>query len=110
MSFVKIPGIKPEEIHIGCPCCSSAALVASMDMIIAVGFGAAYATRDNEVIYDGREVEDENWLTVFDLEKMAAADPDHDWRIVKYTPLHGETFQRHGPGQWICIDSNRGFA
>lgn len=81
-------------------------------MPIAVGFGSAVVTKDDEYIYDERQ-EGPTW-TVADAEKAAAADPDHDWRIQKDGPLHGETFQRHMKGkyagQWVCIESNRGFA
>lgn len=47
---------------------------------------------------------------VEEAEKLAAADPDHDWRIVLFGPLHGEVYQRHGPGQWLLVEKNEGFA
>ena len=80
-----------------------------MDMLIAVGFGEAYALKDEEVIYRENPDSDEV-LTVEELELLAAADPEHDWRFVKYGPLHGETFQRQGEKKWLCIESNMGFA
>lgn len=106
----KVPQIASDKLHIGCVKCSTAALVAPMDMLIAVGFGAAYVFRDDDCIYDEDGVVDENYWTVQDAEDAAADDPDHDWRIVKHGPMHGETFQRHGPNQWVCIESNEGFA
>jgi hypothetical protein len=81
-----------------------------MEMLVAVGFGSANATRDGEVVYDESQDDEAVLLTVGDIEAMAVEDPDHDWRITKYGPLHGETFQRHGPGLWECIESNEGFA
>jgi len=83
-----------------------------MDMVIAVGFGAACVTRDGEQVYDG-EADCEAGRepkTVADIESIAVADPDHDWRIKKYGPLHGETFQRHDADKWVCVESNCGFA
>lgn len=88
-----------------------------MDNIIGVGFGDAYVTRDGECIYSEQnqvhEGKDDLW-TVKDAEQMAAADPDHDWRITYVGALHGETYQRHksGPhaGKWVCIYSDQGFA
>lgn len=85
-----------------------------MDMLIAVGFGSAYVTRDGETVYNEMDYRDsvdgsEFW-TVQTAENVAAQDPNHDWRIVKYGPLHGETFQRQGKGKWYCIESNKGFA
>ena len=45
-----------------------------------------------------------------DAEALAAQDPDHDWRIVLHGPLSGRTYQRHGPGQWMLVEKNEGFA
>lgn len=45
-----------------------------------------------------------------DAEAAALADPDHDWRIVLFGPLHGEVYQRHGPGEWMLVEKNEGFA
>lgn len=83
-----------------------------MGICICVGFGKAVVKKDEEIIHDGeRTWEDggEPW-TGHDAENAAAADPDHDWRIVMHGPLHGETFQRREPGKWVCIESNQGFA
>lgn len=112
MSFEKLPQIKPDELHIGCLNCSTAALIAPLEMQIAVGFGDAYVTRDGQLIYDGEAdwSKTGNAKRVSDIEKLADADPDHDWRIVKFGPLHGETFQRHEKDKWVCIESNKGFA
>jgi hypothetical protein len=52
----------------------------------------------------------EEYWDVEEVEKLAAADPDHDWRIVMYSPLHGEVYQRHGPGEWNLVEKNEGFA
>lgn len=102
---------KHEELHIGCLNCSSAALKAPLDMLIAVGFGSAMVFKDKELVYDESRCKDDDELwTVADAEKLALEDPDHDWRIEKNAPLHGETFQRQGPGEWVCIESNQGFA
>ena len=106
------PQIDPKDLKIGCLNCSTAALTAEMGMLICVGFGMAYVTKDEKLIYDG-ELDLQNGkepLAVKDIEAMAANDPDHDWRIIKKGPLHGETFQRHGVGKWVCVESNCGFA
>lgn len=107
------PQIKPEELHIGCATCSSASLQADMDMRICVGFGYAALLKDDKEVWNERDNESGEWegfMTVQQAEDMAAADPDHDWQIVLHGPLHGETYQRHGAGQWLCIESNQGFA
>lgn len=106
--FEKLPRV--ENIHMGCLNCSTAARIAPMDMVISVGFGSATATKGSEVIYDEQFVENEEYWTVQDVENLAAKEPDIDWRITKFGPLHGETFQRQGANNWVCIESNEGFA
>ena len=54
--FEKLP--PAEHIHIGCLNCTTAARIAPMEMIIAVGFGSAYVTKDDELIYDEQMIED----------------------------------------------------
>ena len=83
---------------------------APMEMLIAVGFGSAFVSRDGEQVLDGENPPGDEFLTFADAEKMAAADPDHDWRVVLHGPLHGETYQRQGEGVWMCIERNEGFA
>jgi hypothetical protein len=41
---------------------------------------------------------------------MAAADPDHDWRIYFYAPLYEAEYQRQGDGCWVLIKKGEGFA
>ena len=78
-----------------------------MDMIINVGFGSSSVTMDGMIIWE--EQNDKDCKCVADIEAIAAADPDHDWRITRYGPMHGETFQRQR-GHWFCVESNQGFA
>ena len=42
------------EIHQGCPHCEPVEQIASMDMVIAVGFGSAYAMRGKENCLHGK--------------------------------------------------------
>jgi hypothetical protein len=86
--------------------------IASMDMLIAVGFGFAAVTRDGEIVYH-EPVDAEGWddfWTVADAEEVAKGDPDHDWRIIKEAPLRSMEYQRQGEGKWVLVDSGRGFA
>lgn len=67
--------------------------------------------RDSDVVYsEDPNAEWETLMTVAQLEEMALLEPEHDWRIIKHGPLHGETFQRQGEGRWVCVESNDGFA
>ncbi len=63
--------------------------------------------RDKVPVYDENHAD--NWMTGAEAEALAAADPDHDWRIQLEGPLRGATYQRHGAGEWVLIESNRGF-
>ena len=112
LNWAQIPPLEDNQLFIGCACCSTACRIAHADMVIAVGFGSAFLSKDSELIYS--ETQDGPIWTVADAEKLAASDPDHDWRIQKDGPLHGETFQRHAKGkysgQWVCIESNQGYA
>jgi hypothetical protein len=112
MSWTKIEPLKSNRINHGCACCSPVAMIAHSDMSIAVGFGSAMLTRDDDLVHDGEQAwQDgcEPW-TVAEAEAAALADPDHDWRITMHGPLHGETYQRHEAGRWVLIESNQGFA
>ena len=112
MSYEQLPQIDRKDLHIGCATCSTAALVAPLKREIAVGFGSAFVTRDGIKIYDGQAEYQTRGkaLRVKDIENMARAEPDHDWRIVFHGPLHGETYQRQGKNHWVCVESNEGFA
>ena len=103
------------------PCfnCPPIPTQATMDKLVCVGFGCAEATKDGELVADGErgiiirngiEEETEDYIRFADIEAMAAIEPDHDWRIKLHGPMHGETYQRQGPEQWVCIERNEGFA
>lgn len=111
MSWTKVEPYTGTK-HIGCLNCSTAGYdVAPMGMWIAVGFGDAHVERDGEIVWsEPVGLDEDTFWTVADAEKAATTDPDHDWRIVKYGPLHGEVYQRHEPGKWVLIESNMGFA
>lgn len=114
----------------GCLVCEAAGVIQDtfpMDGIIGVGFGYAGVTKDGrevlrepdcELRYDdeGDLLPEEQQpptppdVTGADAEALAVADPDHDWRIHMEGPLSGRTYQRHGPGQWVLVEQNEGFA
>jgi hypothetical protein len=82
-----------------------------LESIIAVGFGSANCTKDNEFVYDEQDTPDGgDYATCGDMEKLAAADPDHDWQIAFYAPLYEAVYQRHGNNHWVLIQKGNGFA
>lgn len=94
------------------PClnCPPIANVASMEKIIAVGFGAAEVRKNGETVLDGEHPPNGECVTFADAEALAAAAPEHDWLVVLDGPLHGETYQRQGPKYWVLVERNEGFA
>lgn len=112
MSWVKLPALegKPNP----CANCPPIEPLASLEKIIAVGFGSATVERDGVVVYSepvGDAFDDEEAFWDFNrAEQMAMLDPDHDWRAVFFGPLHGETYQRQGPDRWVLVEKNEGFA
>lgn len=82
------------------------------DGVIAVGFGYAALHKDGEPVWSEDEAvsSDNSMMTGADAEALAAQDPNHDWRIVLHGPLDGRTYQRHGPGEWVLVEMNQGFA
>ena len=95
-----------------CGCCPPIGSRFHPESVIAVGFGSATLERDGVVVIDGEQSygKDGIGVTGADAEALAARDPDHAWRIVLFGPLHGETYQRHGPGEWMLVEKNEGFA
>lgn len=80
--------------------------------VIAVGFGDAMLLRDGRAVWSEGDHcgPDGDLMTGAEAEQLAAADPDHDWRIRIYGPLCEAEWQRHGPGEWVQIARGEGFA
>lgn len=97
-------------IHHGCLCCPSVPRVADLDTPVAVGFGDAHISRDGEIVYQEPNTDDGDFRCLHEFEAMAAADPEHDWRMRLESPLKDRTYQRHGAGLWVLIASGPGFA
>lgn len=108
-TFTKLPALDSRPNP--CLCCPPIPALFPANGLIAVGFGGAWLERNGEVVLDGEQAfrDDGDIPTGADAEKLAAADPNHDWRICLHGPLHGETYQRQGEGQWVLVESNEGF-
>ena len=111
MSTWKKEPMWESKIFQGCLNCPPVARIATMDMVIAVGFGDAHVSRDGENVYtEPCSWSTEDLRTLSEFEAMAAADPDHDWRVIMNAPLRNREYQRHDTGTWVLIDSGMGFA
>lgn len=98
------------KVHHGCLNCGGTDEVAPLDMIVAVGFGSACVTKDAQEVWSESGAEEQDFYELSHFEALAAADPEHDWQVSIQGPLRGRTYQRHGAGHWVLVDSNEGFA
>lgn len=96
MTFTKLPAVEGSVACLTCGCGAHSDL--EMDRAIAVGFGDAGYSKDGEIIWceQMRTSDDEDFHTVSEVEKLAKADPDHDWRIYFFAPLYEAEYQRQG--------------
>lgn len=110
MTWEKLPAIKGG--HGGCMHCGFQHEVLPLDAVIAVGFGSAGLSKDGDSVYDEQEVGRgrEDYMTAAEAEALAAADPDHDWRIYLVAPLSERHYQRQGDGHWVLYEKGEGFA
>jgi hypothetical protein len=100
----------------GCLNCGYQHDILPMEAVIAVGFGSASLTKGDETVYDEQDVPqdtdfgDEAFMSVAKAEALAAADPDHDWRIHLVAPLSERHYQRQGDKHWVLYEKGQGFA
>lgn len=108
--------IKPldtKKIFHGCLNCGGTGQTLDLETRLYNGFGGWTITKDGELYFMENPSEEkawEEWKQMKEIEEEAKKDPDHDWRAEVFLPLRGATYQRHGEGKWVVIESNQGFA
>lgn len=102
----------PGKITRHCLNCPPKPRTFPMEGLVSVGFGMAAVTRDGEIMLDGERAyrDGKPNVTGADAEALAAADPDHDWRIEIHGPMGGQIYQRHDVGRWVYVKKVPGFA
>jgi hypothetical protein len=70
------------------------------DALVAVGVGYAAVTCDGVPRYEAEYGDLEHAMSVRDAETMAAAEPQHDWRIHLVGPLDERHYRRSADGRW----------
>jgi hypothetical protein len=110
MNYEKLPAI--EGGTGGCACCGYQYQHLPLKSLIAVGFGGAYVTKNNEVVYDEQDSErnDKPLWRAQDAENEALKEPDNDWRIHLIAPLSERHYQRQDDGLWVLYKKGEGFA
>ncbi len=94
-----------------CPLCGFTHKILPIEETIAVGFGNASLTKNNECIYSEIEAQSCNdYITVAQAEQLAVSDPYHDWRIHLIAPFSAQHYQRQGERHWVLYEKGQGFA
>jgi hypothetical protein len=104
----KLPAVEGSVICLTCGCGARTDL--DPDTHICVGFGSAGYSRDGRTLWQEQGEEWDDCPTVAQVEAMAKADPDHDWRIFFYAPLYESEYQRQGDAVWVLVSKGEGFA
>ena len=110
MTWTRLPPVEGRTVCLTCGAGSDATL--PPERLIAVGFGAAGYTCDGAALWveDRNAPEDTALPTCADVEALAKADPDHDWRIFFYAAMYDAEYQRQGDGHWVLVRRGEGFA
>lgn len=101
----KLPAI---ESFTCCNVCGPKPQAIPLDAQPHPGFGEACLMRDG--VGGGPDHLAREDFTVQDCEDVAAADPDHDWRLVIRAPLYEAVYQRQGDSLWVLVERGDGFA
>ena len=111
MEWTKLPAV---EGSLSClTCMSGAKSDLEMGRTIAVGFGSAGYSKDGKTLWDENSAvinDPDEAPSVADVESMAMADPDHDWRIFFFAPMYEAEYQRQGICFWVLVKKGEGFA
>lgn len=98
--------------------------VASLDMIVAIGFGIAEVTHNGRVVVDGERAAQhglsptarrrfcnaEGYVVLRKVERAAAKNPRGRWAVHIRGPLWDAEWERKRPGKWVCTSAGDGFA
>jgi hypothetical protein len=84
--------------------------VLALDSQVAVGVGYAALTRDGEPVYEADCFAIEEAWSVGDAERLAAADPDRDWRIHLVGLRDERHYRRRGDGRWLLYKRGYGLS
>lgn len=84
-TFEKLPAVEGSVACQTCGCGARSDL--EMERSIGVGFGSAGYSKDGETLWQKGGEEFDELPTVQQVERMAQADPNHDWRIFFFAPL-----------------------
>lgn len=107
--FQTLSGVKSKnEVCLSCGCQHT---ILPIEEVIAVGFGNALLTKNDECVYSEMDANScSDYMTVSQAEELAATDPKHDWRIHLFAPFSERHYQRQGERHWVLYEKGAGFA
>jgi len=79
------------------------------DALIGVGIGYAALTRDGETVYE-EDSKQRDSMTAAQAERLAAREPERDWRIHLVAQLEDRHFRREGTGVWVLYERGYGLS
>jgi hypothetical protein len=82
----------------------------ALDAQIAVGAGYAALTRDAVPVYEAACFALEDTWTVRDAERLAAREPERDWRIHLVALRDERHYRRSDAGEWILYERGYGLS
>jgi len=82
----------------------------ALDAQIAVGAGYAALTRDGVPVYETECFALEGAWSVRDAERLAAAEPDRDWRIHLVALRDARHYRRRRDGRWRLYQRGYGLS
>jgi hypothetical protein len=82
----------------------------ALDAQVAVGVGYAALTRDGVPVYEADCFALEQAWSVGDAERLAAAEPDHDWRIHLVALRDERHYRREAEGRWLLYERGYGLS
>src|SRR5262249_41296881 len=74
--------------------------ILALAALVAVGIGYAALTRDGTPVYEAECGDVEHALSVREAERLAATEPNHDWRIHLVALRDERHYRRDADGSW----------
>lgn len=111
MTWVKKEAYLRPGYRSNCTNCGPEAEKMPLEADLCTGFGCCTVTRDDYGLYNEQPgMHPDEVPKLQHYETMALADPEHDWQVHFYGAMAETHYQRHGPGEWVLIDKQEGFA
>ena len=72
----------------------------ALDALLLPGLGCARVSKNGEAVIELQGLAGEHAMTVGDAERLALAEPEHEWSIHVVNLLDDRRYRREGAGLW----------